>query len=284
MSNAVQPLDLDKLEALARAATRGPWRRSDRPNGLFWQISSEYTIGGEPCKSGRQSIGSIHAENKRGAPKYAAMFEANASFVAEFNPATALTLITLARRAAPDSAAQPLDLDSLTRYDNSGFDGVGNCMEADKFGDYVKLSDVLALIAQARTARTSGTLNLDTTAKLSIDERTTAYHQGYQAGIEMGKALAADEGAADTTASGSIDTPKLRPVQPYTVGELLDLYDNCKGDWCYNGKPATAAKIGKQLREAAKDEFEYLAARITVRPHKPAGAPAAQPTKSDKLA
>jgi hypothetical protein len=108
--------DLDKLEALALAATRGPWKRSDRPNGPFWHISSEYTIGGEPCKSGRQSIGAIHAENKRGAPKYAAMFEANASFVAEFNPATALALIALARRAAPDSAAQPAEAaDEMTQ-------------------------------------------------------------------------------------------------------------------------------------------------------------------------
>lgn len=101
---AAQPLDLDKLEALARAATPGPWKRSNRPNGPFWHISSEYTIGGEPCKSGRQSIGAIHAENKRGAPKYAAMFEANANFVAEFNPATALALIAQARAAQPESA------------------------------------------------------------------------------------------------------------------------------------------------------------------------------------
>lgn len=98
-------VDLDKLEALARAATRGPWKRSNRPNGPFWHISSEYTIGGEPCKSGRQSIGAIHAENKRGAPKYAAMFEANANFVAEFNPATALALIAQARAAQPDTTA-----------------------------------------------------------------------------------------------------------------------------------------------------------------------------------
>ena len=89
---------LDRLEALAGAATRGPWQRSDRPNGPFWHISSEYTLGGEKCKSGRQAIGSAHAASKRDAPRYAAMFQANADFIAAANPATVLDLIALARK------------------------------------------------------------------------------------------------------------------------------------------------------------------------------------------
>lgn len=107
---------LDKLEALALAATRGPWKRSERPNGPFWHISSEFTIDGERCKSGRQAIGALHAENKRGAPKYAAMFEANATFVAAANPATMLQLIALARHSLSngvgrrDPTAEMLDM------------------------------------------------------------------------------------------------------------------------------------------------------------------------------
>jgi len=103
-------LDLDMLEALACAATRGPWRRSERPSGPFWHISSEYTIGGERCKQGRQAIGSVHAASKRDAPKYAAMFQANADFVAAANPATVLELINLARRAPSPQVAEKVEL------------------------------------------------------------------------------------------------------------------------------------------------------------------------------
>jgi hypothetical protein len=73
----------------------------------------------------------------------------------------------------------------------------------DAQGDAFEFAWNAALIAQARTAKPAS-------AKLSMDEHTTSYHQGYQAGIAMGKALAADEGAADTTASASIDTPEFR--------------------------------------------------------------------------
>ena len=90
-------IDLVKLEELARAATRGPWKRAERLNGPFWHISSEHTIGGEPCKSGRQAIAAVHGESKRGATAYAAMFEANANFIAAANPAAVLELIALAR-------------------------------------------------------------------------------------------------------------------------------------------------------------------------------------------
>ncbi|WP_430229326.1 ead/Ea22-like family protein [Paraburkholderia tropica] len=92
-------IDLDKLEELARAATPGEWHRSDRPAGPFWHIYADHTVGGKPCINGKQSIGSMHAENRRtGSKAYAAMFEANASFVAAANPATILELIAEVRR------------------------------------------------------------------------------------------------------------------------------------------------------------------------------------------
>lgn len=91
-------IDLDKLEKLASAATPGPWHRSDRPAGPFWHIYADHTVGGEPCVSGKQSIGTMHAENKRtGSKAYAAMFESNASFVAAANPAAILELIAEVR-------------------------------------------------------------------------------------------------------------------------------------------------------------------------------------------
>jgi hypothetical protein len=91
--------NLDKLEALAKAATPGEWHRSERPSGPFWHIYADHTVDGKPCLSGKQSIGTMHAENKRtGSKAYAAMFEANASFVAAANPAAILELCAEVRR------------------------------------------------------------------------------------------------------------------------------------------------------------------------------------------
>lgn len=38
-----------------------------------------------------------------------------------------------------------------------------------------------------------------------------------------------------------------------------------EGDWWVNGKRVTARLIEKALRQAAKDEFEYLAKSVTVK-------------------
>lgn len=38
-----------------------------------------------------------------------------------------------------------------------------------------------------------------------------------------------------------------------------------EGDWLENGKPVTAAMAEKRLREAAKDGFNFLADRVTVK-------------------
>jgi len=37
-----------------------------------------------------------------------------------------------------------------------------------------------------------------------------------------------------------------------------------EGKWHFNGKPATTSVAEKMLREAVKEEFEYLATRATV--------------------
>ena len=38
-----------------------------------------------------------------------------------------------------------------------------------------------------------------------------------------------------------------------------------EGIWLYNGKPATAARVEKEIRAAVKDRLEYLADRVTVK-------------------
>lgn len=86
-------IDLDKLEQAALAATPGLWTRSERPVGPYWHISSDHTLYGERCISGRQAIGSTHAANKRNDPAYAAMFKANADLICAANPAAVLELI-----------------------------------------------------------------------------------------------------------------------------------------------------------------------------------------------
>ena len=74
--------DILNLKALAEAATRGEWTCSEKPNGGFWQIG---------C--GNQAIGATHSASKKHNPEYAAMFEANARYIAAANPAAVLELI-----------------------------------------------------------------------------------------------------------------------------------------------------------------------------------------------
>jgi hypothetical protein len=63
------------------------------------------------------------------------------------------------------TAAQPLDLDSLSTYDPDFDDGYMRCRDQYKDGDYFKVEDVRALIAKARAAKPAGAA--DTTASAS---------------------------------------------------------------------------------------------------------------------
>jgi hypothetical protein len=78
-TTAAQPLDLDKLEALARAATPGPWfaQAVVGYRGNLFDVRAQYQ---------RPIAGSIHDPN-------------DATYIAGANPATVLQLIALARRA-----------------------------------------------------------------------------------------------------------------------------------------------------------------------------------------
>jgi hypothetical protein len=124
---------IEELRALAMVATQGPWERSDRPSGPFWHISSGHTIGGRTCISGRQSVGSVHAANKKNDPEYAAMFQANADFIATANPATIIELL--------DKFEQLTDELALTRAEVNSM-----LADADTHGEKI---DELAKVAAA---------------------------------------------------------------------------------------------------------------------------------------
>jgi hypothetical protein len=84
-------IDLDKLEALAHAATPGPWFRVNHPGGA-WTLQTKPT-----------GAGLCIAQQYAGSP------DEVADFIAAANPAAILALIALARRAAP--LAHPIGQD-----------------------------------------------------------------------------------------------------------------------------------------------------------------------------
>lgn len=77
-----QMIDLDRLEQLADSATKGEWTCAKRADGRFWRIGS-----------GNQAIGATHAASSKFNPAQAAMFEANARFIAAAHPAAVLALV-----------------------------------------------------------------------------------------------------------------------------------------------------------------------------------------------
>jgi len=83
-------LNLDHLEALARAATPGPW--------AYQEDSDAYTHIVRPAQSPGRIV-HHYSQDTSG------VVEANARFTAGANPAAVLALIALARRAQPASEA-----------------------------------------------------------------------------------------------------------------------------------------------------------------------------------
>jgi hypothetical protein len=60
--------------------TKGTWRLSAPAFGLI-HVSSDHTVGGAPCKSGRQAICSLPYAGKKATPAYHQMFAANALLI-----------------------------------------------------------------------------------------------------------------------------------------------------------------------------------------------------------
>jgi hypothetical protein len=103
--------DLDHLEALARAATPGPW--------AYQEDSDVYTHIVRPAQSPGRIV-HHYSQDTSG------VVEANARFTAGANPAAVLALIALARRAQPEGEAPQADLVELLKAIRPNYGAVGS--------------------------------------------------------------------------------------------------------------------------------------------------------------
>lgn len=78
-------------EALAAGPTPGEWQVSGGFNE--WTVASDHNVKGKPCISGRQYVASCFRVSKKDTPEYAAMFKANAAYIAACNPAAIRELL-----------------------------------------------------------------------------------------------------------------------------------------------------------------------------------------------
>lgn len=100
MSNPTELPDLDKLEALARAATPGEWKAM--PHGRVVGGPLRHYVNG----SAKAQIASFSVTFHEQAPEdEPERQQANADFAAAANPEQVLALIALARRAQPEGEA-----------------------------------------------------------------------------------------------------------------------------------------------------------------------------------
>jgi len=109
-------LDLDKLEALARAATPGEWKAL--PHGRVVGGPLRHYVNGS-AKAQIASFGvTFHEQAPEDEPERQ---QANADFAAAANPEQVLALIALARRAQPEGEApqaepEPMNTQSSRQY------------------------------------------------------------------------------------------------------------------------------------------------------------------------
>ena len=94
-------INLDKLEAKARAATPGPWQALENPEMAIRWVEAMCHAGGSVCTAhDNWSLG----QNKR-----------NSVFIAAANPETVLALIDRLRRAEKNEATARKALESVKR-------------------------------------------------------------------------------------------------------------------------------------------------------------------------
>ena len=132
-------LNLDHLEALARAATPGPWtvRLDGTCSGTWPHINVGHDEYGDPITVAELSTTHTETEAARNSGDMPGSYEDapgrfelsdqqpldDANFIAAANPASVLELIALARRAAPVSA--PIVGDALVGRIQSSTPGMG---------------------------------------------------------------------------------------------------------------------------------------------------------------
>ena len=123
------PTQEDDVKALRDALALGPTLGKWSVDGHFgeWGISSDHSVGGA-CKSGRQFVAACFRVSKKDTPKYAAMFEATARYIAEANPERIARLIARLEQAERDAGRYQL----LRRGQHwSIIDGIGDILRAE---------------------------------------------------------------------------------------------------------------------------------------------------------
>ncbi len=152
--------DLDKLEALLNATTQGEWLRVDRtvyslePDG--WRKGVEQFRNRFSCSISRDGSGAPEDE-----------LIANAEFIVVAKNALP-ALIALARRAAPDSAAQPDTTASasglLSSDELAAFHRFCECAEDFDSGGHDVDKDMMVKLARIGVVRSTGFGRHETTA------------------------------------------------------------------------------------------------------------------------
>lgn len=138
-------VDLDKLEALAKAATPGPWERGDgKLNGNDLMVYGEDYAGAAIVEM--RSDANFTPRERR---------IQNLDFIAAANPATVLSLIAQARAAAPSL----LSADEL-----AAFNRFCECCEDFDSGGYDVGKDMMAKLARIGVVRSTGFGRYETTA------------------------------------------------------------------------------------------------------------------------
>ncbi|AWL04263.1 hypothetical protein ACFOHT_10050 [Massilia oculi] len=165
MSNPTELTDLDRLEALARAATPGPWS--------WWTSNSILRLSADDGIDG----GVLHAYSHRG---YADICcgESDRAFIAAANPAAVLALIELARRAQPEGEAPQADT-----IDTPEFRDLLHTVQALFIGDAsaakaALIAHIDARIAPAAQHAESGALEAE------LKRRMATYAAGHEAAVE----------------------------------------------------------------------------------------------------
>jgi len=201
-------LNLDHLEALARAATAGPWlhrRDPDNPIGAQHCVKLAGEQGAWVCdcidNADRSTIGGIAGER-------------NAGFIAAANPSAVLELIALARRAALANQPAPTvpALDDLMTYPSP-------------HGTLVRLSDVKCRVAhQPAQEQADGGSRKDLLLALQAALDTCATKSGVpkMSHLETLNALNQAIDAATRTAPAAQQEPVAAPQQAAAPGATID--------------------------------------------------------------
>ena len=193
-------LDLDKLEALARAATPGPWglaKITDR--------SIEHL-----CPVDRDRLSLLTVVHEGETPYGAVYRDEDANFVAAIHPEQVLTLIALARRAQPYATGG--DVPGGLHLAGEGLRPLCGQPESEAT-QAAPLSEVqIDRIARAYFSE-----------QWAVQHAKDAIHDAFED---------ARKAATLSPLCGAQHAESGKEVRPHKIAELLRIYDEQGGDWC----------------------------------------------------